>query len=580
MTEIEASSQEPAPKKPRSYGLYLLAVVLLGLAFRLVGMTHWECDPDDLRMVESGLLFWEGHPPFFWEGYGYPMIMMWSFGFAIVLGIVHFVEIVALVGAKNFQGLIELADSGYRNAYADPGFYNLLPIGMNAVVGSLVSVVSYGVSKRLYNSPIAALTSAASVAFAPMMVYWSSTLHPDMMMSLGFIGAIYFAMRHVDTGGTASLVGAGIMAGMMTACKMTGVVIAPALALAVALARQGGVVVRLKRLVILLAVMGGAYLVFNPYSILNITLFAKGIYSRMTYFIGGQYTDSAMHPTGLAYLLAPLWPGMGYVAIGVAAVGLLAAFFVNVRKALILVAGAGGYLWLMKGAQYISPRYAIQMGPVVAILAGGPVGVAVAMLTKREKRRVAAVAGLILALAAVPVWGPHKAIGMKLAGDTRTEAREWIMNHVPPDSRIFVAFEAPVLPYNMVSIERGFQVFGDLIFKQREQLYKQEFFRDTMLSEEVYLFKRFAYMKEAPPLKSAYDVVDTMYYPDEPKLFEEVDHYWAVTSSGYIKSESGPGIDWRFKEVLRYAGVERAKFSGKDRMGPDITIYEVQLAGH
>jgi len=579
MNNITDSTQGEAAKKPRSYLLYLLAIFLVAFFIRLIGITRYECDPDECRMVESALLFWEGYPPFFWEGYGFPTIVLWAIAYAAVWGIIHFAEILTLLAAKNFQGLILLADAGYRHAYADPGFYNLLPISLNALTGSALTLVCYGISKRQFNSALAGLISAATVAFAPRMVYWSSTLHPEMMMGLGFMGAIYFAMRHVDGGGNGSLVGAAIMVALMTACKIVGVVLVPMIVLAVAMAPRVGVVVRLKRLALALAVMAGAYLAFNPYSVMDITLFAKGIYSRWTYFMDGEYLGREYHPTGLIYLLTPL-RAMGYPPLVMGVVGLFVALFTNTRKALLLVAGVGAYILLMKESELISNRYAIQVGLAVAVLTGGPAVATAAALKNRGKRRAAILTGLVLALAAVPFWNTPNAIGKKLTGDTRAAAREWILNHVPSGSRVFETFVGPILPYNMAGIERGYRVFGDRIYKERDKVFKCEFFADAMLSEERYLFKKFAYMRENVPPNPAYDVVEIIYFPDDPKLFEDVDHFWAVTDAAYLKIGVGPGLYGRLKEVLRYAGVERARFSGQNMMGPDVVIYEVQLPGH
>ncbi len=369
---------------------------------------------------------------------------------------------------------------GVMRAYAHhPAELYTLARVASAVLGTIAVWLLYLTGARLFGRA-AGLLAAAIEAVAFLPVFYSHlalndapTLAPLTLSLLGTAGVL----RKGRLGDHAL---AGIGLGLACATKYTaGIVIVPYVAAVVAVHLDGaGSAAR--RTLAGVTLMGagalGAFIVANPYALLDYTSFHAGLIHQSSQSAEAQGKLGASREGGLLYYLWSLTWGLGWVPALAALGGAVTVWWRERRLGWLLVPAPVLFLAFMGVQGRYFGRWVIPVLPILCLLAAGFALQAASLARVRAGRRdgaqgitpadgpgghgrsgllpaaLACVLVLVL-LAQGLVHSVHAGLTLSRT-DSRTLVRNWMVANIPAGTKVVVepvspdqwAREAPGLP--------------------------------------------------------------------------------------------------------------------------------------
>jgi dolichyl-phosphate-mannose-protein mannosyltransferase len=314
-----------------------------------------------------------------------------------------------------------------------------------AAVGTLAVWLLYVAGAKLFGRAVG-LLAAALLAVSFLAVFYSHlalndvpTLAPVALSLWGTAGVLRDGRLRYYL-----LAGAGL--GLACATKYTGgVVLLPLLGAAgVALASPDQRNAAARGLVLGGVAAIAAFLIANPYALLDFAAFRDGLHHQ------ADASDDALGKLGLTqtsgqlyYLWSFTW-GLGWAPLAAAVIG-MGLLAVDDRRALIVLGPAPILYVLFMGAQArFFGRWLLPVFPIACLLGA----YAIVRLAQIAGRRLPVLAPGLAALGAVLLLGQgvvyslHSAMTLSRT-DTRNATRDWLVAHVPANTRIVVE---PVVP--------------------------------------------------------------------------------------------------------------------------------------
>ena len=315
-----------------------------------------------------------------------------------------------------------------------------------AALGTLSLWLLYLAGTRLLDRRVGLLAAAlGGVAFLP--VFYSHLALNDVPTLAPLCLALYGIAGVLRLGRPRDYAVAGIGLGFAAATKYTGGIVL--LPLVAAAAAQGVVPLgrgpALRGLGVAAVASVAAFVVANPYAVLDFPAFWDGI-THQSSAAGGETQGKLglTHENGFLYYLWSFTWGLGWVPL-LAAVAAVPLLWRDERRLVWLLAPAPLVFMLFMGTQErFFGRWLIPVFPFVCILAA----YAALELADRAAQRRPALRPTFIALAAVLLCGQGVVYSLHIGEvlskeDTRNMAREWLVEHVPPQSKIVVE---PVVP--------------------------------------------------------------------------------------------------------------------------------------
>ena len=320
-----------------------------------------------------------------------------------------------------------------------------------ALLGTVSVWLLYLVGTRLFDRAVGLLASAVmAVAFLPVFYGHLAlndvpTLAPLTLSLLGTAGIL-------RGGRLFDYLVAGVGLGLASATKYTaGVMILPLLAAAVAQYLDGRAEGRRDvalGIVVALTAALGAYLIANPYSLLDYHLFRKELELQSSYtkmskasWIGGPEQGSFIY-----YLWSFTW-GLGWIPALAALGGAVTVWRKQRPVGWVLVPVAVLYLLFLGLQGRYFGRWLLPIFPIACLLAAS-FALEVAGWALRHTPRLRGASAAITALAVIAlvaqglVYSIHSSLVLSRA-DTRNLTRAWVVEHIPTGAKIVVE---PVVP--------------------------------------------------------------------------------------------------------------------------------------
>jgi hypothetical protein len=314
-----------------------------------------------------------------------------------------------------------------------------------AVVGTLAVWFVYLAGARLFGRATG-LLAAALLAVSFLTVFYSHLALNDAPTLAPIALSLWGAAGVLREGRVRDYLIAGAGLGLACATKYTGgVVVLPLLAAAgVQLAAPGGPGRAVRGIVLAGIVALGAFVVANPYAILDFAAFRDGLHHQADAADDVAGKLGLTQTSGYLYYLWTFTWGLGWVPLVAAGVG--AGMLAREDRRALLVLGPAPILYvLFMGTQArFFGRWLLPVFPIACLLGA----YAIVRLSQLAARRVPALAPGLAALGAVLLLGQgvvyslHSAMTLSQA-DTRNTTRDWLVDNVPAGTKIVVE---PVVP--------------------------------------------------------------------------------------------------------------------------------------
>jgi|HubBroStandDraft_4_1064222.scaffolds.fasta_scaffold09942_3 hypothetical protein len=338
--------------------------------------------------------------------------------------------------------------AGVQHAIAiHPGDVYTLARVAAAVLGTAALWLLYTTGARLFGRGVGLLAAAIeAVAFLPVFYAHLAlndvpTLAPLTLSLLGTAGVL-------RKGRARDYLLAGVGLGLACASKYTaGIVLVPFAAAVAARYLQAQPEAGRRALggIALAGVAAlGAFLIANPYAILDYSKFHSELVHQSTLSAEAQGKLGAPRNGGLAYYLWTLTWGLGWVPALAALGGAVSVWRRERALGWLLVPAPLLYLAFMGLQGRYFGRWLLPIFPILCLLAAlFALQLVDAVVRRVPRARVALVVALVAALLAQGlVYSVHS--GKVLASaDTRNQTRDWMLAHIPAGAPIVVEPVAP-----------------------------------------------------------------------------------------------------------------------------------------
>jgi len=413
------TTREPMP---RAIAVSLFLILVAGFVLRMVGIGHglpyaYNLDESNyyvvkaIRMVNDGLNpHWFVNPP----------------GFTYVL-------------AAAFK-VLSGGGRGFYEVYTrNPEPVWLVARTISALLGTLAVGLIYATGARLF-SRLAGLFAAAILATGFLPVFYGHLALNDSPLLVPIALALFGAAGILNRGGRRELAIAGIGLGLACATKYTGGMVLPAIVIAIWAAGED----RWRRLAAVLGIGALAFVIANPYSLLDFPAFIDGVGHQSEASSGAGKLGQVGHG-GVIYYLGVITWGLGVIPAALAVGGAVRVIREDRTRALLLLVAPGFYLVFMALHSRWFARWGLPMFPFVVLLAGWGACWAVDAVRGWRLRAAVPFAVVLGLIACAQGFAASVHVDRVLTrDDTRSVARKWMTKHIPNGSKIVI--EPGVVP--------------------------------------------------------------------------------------------------------------------------------------
>jgi hypothetical protein len=428
-------------------------ILLLAAALRLYGIGHglpFVYNPDEVNIMARALSIAQGPDPGY---YVYP-----SFFFYYLFGLMG-----ALFVAGRLLGRYGSLSDFEARFFADPtDFYFAGRLAGVAFALATIVLVSRLVSKHF--GAVAGRAAAFFVAVAYFHVRDSHYLKHDVPAGFLVALAVWAIDRALAKRDIPSYLLAGGALGISFATHYYLIFLAPVFVLS-HLARWGRE--GFSRVILAGAVSALTFFCLSPFVILHLgTTLEHMRANRQVVMDRSLESGVVLFPSAGLYLDFLLDQGLGYLLVALVVLG----FFLMARRGLAVLALWGAFPLLFFGFvtyTFFAGRYFNPMLPSLAAAAG----LAIATLEKKFGA-FPAVAVALIASAQPLFHGIHvdRLFGRK---DTRTLAREWTLENVPPGRTVALQSYSVSLPQSAESVRESLAARGALSELERRGKYEK-----------------------------------------------------------------------------------------------------------
>ncbi len=460
----------------------LAGAVVLALAVR-IPLLSWGLP----GVFEEAIPFWRAWDLWGWGPFRHFDPNPHFFKYPSLVIYLQFLGQALLFGLLRVTGAVGSAAGLYALHLMDPSPFLVTARAITTAFGVLTLLPAWALARRIAGPRWAAFT-VLILALHPTLIAKSQVVEVDVPLTFFITWGLLLSdgLRRHPT--ARSAVVAGLVAGLATSCKYTGLVlVAPAL-LAIwasrpsraegsrptrippgskrprrtgkAAAHPGPAVgfpaPRVRRLALTSAfgcALVAALLVTSPFLVLDFHAALKDLQIEGQHMALGHF-GLAGGPSWLAY--ARDWFGsvMGW-PLGIAGLAGLALGLVRRQHwAQNLAAFALPYLAIVGSWQMMADRYVVPLIPLGLVAAAVLLKTVVAAVPASRGRWPAAMAAV--AIVAWPLLGALPARFATLRPDTRTQAKRWIEGNLPAGSMLVCEEYGPDLfePLRLVQVER------------------------------------------------------------------------------------------------------------------------------
>jgi hypothetical protein len=338
------------------------------------------------------------------------------------------------------------ADAVARAYTTDPTSVFVVARVVAAVLGTASVWLTYLAGARFFNRTVG-LLAAAMLAFAFLPVFYSHLALNDVPTLAPVALSLYGISGVVRRGRKRDYAIAGVGIGLAAATKYTGgITLVCLLGACICDAADRQVLRTLRYLALALLLALAAFVIANPYSVLDWSAFRAGVSQQASLAAGEDPVKlGSAAGGGFTYYLWTFTWGLGWgptlAAIGGSALLLLRR---RIGMALVLLPAPIAFIIFMGGQQRFFGRWLMPIFPIVVILAayGAVEGVRWVVRTTGLPASFTGALVTVLLLSQSVVAVVHSDAVLSRP-DTRNLTRAWMVAHVPAGAKVVIEPEVP-----------------------------------------------------------------------------------------------------------------------------------------
>jgi hypothetical protein len=294
---------------------------------------------------------------------------------------------------------------------------------------------------------------ALFIAVSPILVYNSRFITPDTYVTFWTMLTVFWSVQLQHRGRTTDYLLAAVCVGLAASTKYNGAVVMVAPMMAHGL-RTGWAGLKDWRLYLMPPLALVAFLMASPFIVLDSPTFWAGLGSSAGAYSTGM---SGMEGDSLPWYLKLLWQAEGLVVI-LAAVQVVRGVVQRSKATLLLASFSLTYLLFISSFSTHNDRTLMPVMPVMLLaatllVADGIEALQLRMPTSQRALASAVAAVLVLLCLSMPLSSTLQTTRRIMQVDSRTTARLWIEEHLPPASRVALEAYAPFVPPDRYAVQ-------------------------------------------------------------------------------------------------------------------------------
>ena len=332
-------------------------------------------------------------------------------------------------------------DATTRAYVTDPTAVFVVARVVAAALGTVAVWLTYLAGERLFHRNVA-LLAAAIFGFAFLPIFYSHLALNDVPTLAPVALALYGIAGVMRRGARRDYAIAGLGIGLAAATKYTGgITLLCLLGAFVCDATGGSVWTAVRRVALALALALAAFVIADPYSVLDFSAFQAGLSTQASLAAGSNPVKLGTSAgSGTAYYIWTFTWGLGWMpslaALG--GVGLLAARR-RIAMLLVLLPAPIVFILFMGDQQRFFGRWLMPVFPIVALFAAyGAVEFARWVTRTRQIPALLAGALTVVVLLAQSVTSVLHNDAVLSQPDTRNLTRSWMVDYVPAGAKVVI----------------------------------------------------------------------------------------------------------------------------------------------
>jgi 4-amino-4-deoxy-L-arabinose transferase-like glycosyltransferase len=458
---------DPLARSNRITLLLLAGVLLVGLALRLGGAFHdlpFSYYGDEMQFVKRSMALGSGDLNPHW--FNKPALLMYTLAFSYGLYFVAGYILGSFASVEQF-GAHFLQDMG-----------PFLLIGRLVVVafGVATIYVVYRIADMVFRSRVHGLCAALAAAVMLPMVAGAQVVKADVPAAFFVCLSFYWYLRSIERNRFLPLAVAALVAGVAMGTKYYGIMLLPGYVIAELLRfvrREATWKQAVLRSAAVGALFGFGFLMVSPFNVIDPTwryMIFAAVKAKLGMGSGGPLfaADSGISyqpglgavARGARHLLGALVDGsaLGIVFSTLGALGWVACAWYRRTRAFAAHVAAPLAIFALLGASWqpfhAAWRHFAPVYPLVCLLIlPGAMG-ASRIFGVRGRRFVALAAAVVTLAVGVALVRSVRHDKFVMRPDTRTLAYHWVVESIPPDDRILLDENGPILQPNVATIRR------------------------------------------------------------------------------------------------------------------------------
>jgi 4-amino-4-deoxy-L-arabinose transferase-like glycosyltransferase len=363
----------------------------------------------------------------------------------------------AIFAGGRVLGIFNTAEDFRNLYYANPTMFYLTGRIVSVLFGVATIWLIYKLGRKLFN-PLTGLIASAILSLSPVHISLSQQVRMDVQMTFLLVLALWYCLNILERQDWKSYLLAGFVTGLATVTKYPAVVFTLTVALTHFLSTPSRRLSDHRKLAGSAAACVFGAFIGAPYVFLDFRSVLRDVATEARPEHLGAVGEGLLRNLGW-YLSGPIPASISFVGSLSAAAGLIMCLATKDKRRWVLVSFPLLFLVFISSLNLRWERWVLPVIPFLCLLLTYAVSRVTGGLSSRLGPRWATATSVVLLLLIIgPLFKASVIHARDMASPyTSTLVREWLMKHIPAQSRVLLEVYGPQLPagrFNVLVIQQ------------------------------------------------------------------------------------------------------------------------------